>query len=62
MSKFKKSSLCWDCANALCGCDWSRDFKPVEGWEAKFSPATKNKVESYHVISCPQFEKDKERK
>ena len=26
--------LCWDCANACGGCEWSRSFRPVPGWSA----------------------------
>lgn len=37
-------SLCWSCKNAvpkirdgkyICGCSWSKDFQPVEGWTAE---------------------------
>ena len=61
---------CWACANAVPdadgqrGCSWSKDGKPVNGWEAKrrdilvqpTSPGGERKrVESYHVVTCPEF-------
>lgn len=49
---------CWDCKNSVCaGCSWAREFKPVEGWEAKktFIPSNGEYAESYHVINCPKF-------
>ena len=58
-----QQTLCWDCANATGGCSWSMhtEHKPVEGWNAirrdihnKYSEP----VESYIVISCPEFVRD----
>ena len=61
-----KDTLCWRCANAVptedTGCLWSREFKPVEGWDAEeTSVLAKNKsgarhLVSYRVKSCPGFE------
>lgn len=58
-------SLCWYCENAVPnprthkGCSWSRDFKPVDGWEAiSVTIPTYGKIhdcESFCVISCPEF-------
>lgn len=61
-------SICWECKNAVpseeTGCSWSRDFVPVEGWEAvrryiKAFPrgvhSTYNFRESYCVKRCPLF-------
>lgn len=61
-------SICWDCKNAVqgecSGCSWSRDFKPVDGWNAvrrDISAAslgrrsTQADRESYVVVSCPKF-------
>lgn len=62
-------SICWDCKNAVPGekrgCSWSREFRPVEGWEAlrrDIRPAkrrrrTPSMQESYRVLRCPRFEK-----
>jgi hypothetical protein len=61
------STLCWKCQKASGGCSWSRDFIPVDGWEAKPSQIliacqnqTKDKkpkyTESFDVHSCPEFE------
>lgn len=57
-------TLCWDCRNALKRCSWSRNFEPVEGWEAiMFPPApyVQGKcahMPNYKVISCPEFIED----
>lgn len=49
-------TLCWKCGN--CGkCSWSQSFKPVEGWQARatcFVDQGKT-VNSYIVLSCPEF-------
>lgn len=67
-----EDSLCWECRNAvpnlekLCGCSWSLFFIPVEGWDAEPTRInngnrTDNQAlppsRSYHVFSCPYFEK-----
>ena len=61
----KQITICWDCARAINGCNWSIDGKPVEGWQAE-PTQLKNKngvyAESYCVISCPEFVPDRERK
>lgn len=50
-------TLCWDCANATnSACSWSAWFEPVEGWQAV--PVHKTALDSYTVISCPQFKRD----
>lgn len=56
-----KQTLCWDCARAVCGCTWSREFIPVNGWmaeETKLKVKNGDYVTSYHVISCPEFVPD----
>ena len=71
------NTLCWRCKNAVpnmektCGCSWSRDFIPVESWEAietsiycqRWDNRTKTRdasigTKSYIVISCPEFVPD----
>lgn len=67
--KTENLSLCWQCIHAVpdkCahGCSWSRDFIPVEGWNAQRADLKgysrcvdpPQLTESYKVISCPQFE------
>lgn len=49
-------TLCWDCKNACCGCDWSESLIPVKGWEA--IPTFVGHEASYNVISCPEFVRD----
>ena len=60
------STLCWRCKNATnSGCDWSREFKPVEGWKATPTMICGGEQDdvvrwtpSYHVHSCPEFISD----
>lgn len=59
--KRPSDTLCWDCQNALCGCSWSKHFEPVEGWEARKTPKTKAKPNSYKVYKCPEFILDERR-
>ncbi len=62
------STLCWHCQNAVPdadgerGCSWSREGKPVAGWEAEIRPLnlSKEQIISYCVRSCPEFFPDKE--
>ncbi len=56
----KKTTLCWDCQNALCKCSWSREFKPVEGWTAIQTTIGRDRVKSFCVIECPEFREDKQ--
>ena len=53
-------TLCWDCINAVPngehGCEWSRSFKPVEGWNAVVDKFHENA--GVTVLSCPKFERD----
>ena len=49
---------CWTCKNACNGdCEWSRDFKPVPGWDAikNYIPSNGEFAETYHVINCPKY-------
>ena len=68
---YTKPSICWKCKNAVPdekhGCSWSREFKPVEGWDAEPSVirnASHRKdvgpvdVDTYLVKACPKFVKD----
>lgn len=55
-----KATLCWDCLNAVPstehGCEWSKGYKPVEGWEAVADKSFEGS--GYTVISCPKFRRD----
>lgn len=59
ISPFYGQSICWECKNSInSGCSWSREFKPVKGWEAKESlrkTASPNFSHSYTVLKCPEF-------
>jgi len=58
--KVKEDTKCWDCAKACVGgCSWSREFIPVEGWDAKETENAAG-VTSYIVRECPEFESEPE--
>lgn len=57
-------TLCWRCLNAVpnpatgAGCEWSRNFQPVPGWDADYRPVKlpdTRVCESYFVTKCPLF-------
>lgn len=59
-----KKTICWDCANAVPnldgtrGCRWSREGKPVDGWDAErvdLKVFHNRFIESYYVRECPEF-------
>jgi hypothetical protein len=56
-----KDQLCWYCEKAGGLCSWSKDFTPVEGWDAE--PDTiRNRdtihrtTKTYYIKSCPEYE------
>lgn len=57
-------TLCWDCRNATdpAKCPWVGKWEPVDGWDAKPTllkiPGCIEPVQSFHVISCPLFDRD----
>lgn len=63
-----QQQLCWTCANACGGCEWSDHLKPVPGWDAtptqrvlKCGGKGKNRtrIEASFVIHyCPKFRRD----
>lgn len=59
------NSLCWQCKRATGFCSWSRDFKPVRGWEAEPTlingdvKCKESKIPSYDVKKCPLFIQDR---
>ena len=57
-----EQTLCWDCKKAATGgCSWSKEFRPVEGWEAKATTKQQFRGEpmrSYLVTACSEFERD----
>ena len=65
MSVRQKDTLCWKCANACCGCSWSKNFIPIKGWKAQRtkvyqtdSSVRRGETSSYVVIECPEFVSD----
>jgi hypothetical protein len=63
--EYQSTQLCWTCANACGGCEWSDHLEPVPGWDA--TPTSRvlkvggkgkggTRVASSFVIhSCPKF-------
>ena len=63
-----QQQLCWDCASACGGCEWSDQLEPDPGWDA--TPTSRvlkvggkgkggTRVASSFVIrSCPKFRRD----
>lgn len=68
LAKRYRDQLCWTCANACGGCEWSDHLEPVPGWDAtptsrvlKVGGKGKNRtrVETSFVIHyCPKFRRD----
>lgn len=66
--EYQSTQLCWTCANACGGCEWSDHLEPVPGWDAtptsrvlKVGGKGKNRtrVETSFVIHyCPKFRRD----
>ena len=54
---------CFSCVNACGGCNWSREFKPVDGWTVEIRLPKKQisssltHIPDYFVIECPEYEK-----
>ena len=61
--------LCWGCVHAVpnpaagTGCNWSKWFKPVDGWTAKptvlyaCNHGASYTDKSFSITKCPQYEK-----
>ena len=56
----KRTSICEECLKAFNGCSWSRDGKPIPGWNAKRVNINEYKdKEVYRVNACPEFEEER---
>jgi len=58
----KSETLCWTCANALKRCSWSRNFSPVEGWDAIPTKIRMDRgiaIDSFFVRDCPLYNPDR---
>lgn len=56
-----KDQLCWYCEKAGGLCSWSKDFTPVEGWEAepdvlRIREKENGVVQTYYIKACPEYE------
>ena len=57
----KERTICWECEKTCGGCSWSREFKPVDGWEAvETTDCTGDK--SFLVRKCPEFVRENREK
>lgn len=66
--EYQSTQLCWTCANACGGCEWSDHLEPVPGWDA--TPTSRvlkvggkgkggTRIEtSFMIRSCPKFRRD----
>lgn len=53
----ESEQLCFSCKNNCGGCNWSRYFLPVTGWDA-VPTVVKDKggdIESYQISRCPEY-------
>lgn len=64
MSRPKYSmQLCWSCRNAVptedgaCGCEWSREFRPVPGWTAEALEKPGFGL-TWRITECPKYMMD----
>lgn len=59
----RSEQLCWTCKKATGFCSWSSRGVPVKNWTA--TPTVYmdegNKIRSYSITACPQYEKDDRR-
>lgn len=53
----KRLAICWYCENAEGGCEWTRCFKPVPGWDAepRIVKDDEGDIRTYHIRSCPKY-------
>ena len=63
ISQCEVTTQCLACNNAYGGCQWSRDFIPIPGWDAIRNDLVDTapyhrEIESYTVLDCPEFELD----
>lgn len=66
--EFQSQQLCWTCANACGGCEWSDHLEPVPGWDATLTSRVlkvggKGKggtrvASSFVIHYCPKFRRD----
>ena len=66
--EYQSTQLCWTCANACGGCEWSDHLEPVPGWDATSTSRVlkvggKGKggtrvASSFVIHSCPKFRRD----
>lgn len=67
--EFQSQQLCWTCANACGGCEWSdHHLEPVPGWDATSTSRVlkvggKGKggtrvASSFVIHYCPKFRRD----
>lgn len=57
---YSKMQPCWICKNACGGCRWSREGKPIDGWQAveTFIADNVGHEKSYKIMFCPEYIKD----
>lgn len=55
--KTKSGQPCWSCQNACGNCSWSKNLKPVEGWDAEpvIIKDSEGDIRSYKIKKCPKY-------
>lgn len=56
----KSEQLCCTCKNCYGGCSWSRDFTPVDGWDAIptiIKQQWGKQIGSFAIRDCPLYER-----
>lgn len=53
----EREQLCCSCKNACGGCNWSRHFLPVAGWDAvpTIVKDREGDINSYKISGCPEY-------
>ena len=56
------ANICWNCGKATGSCAWSKNLKPIPGWNATIVPRDtygSGKDFTYDIQGCPEFISDK---
>lgn len=51
---YSKDQLCFSCLNSDGKCSWSKNFTPIEGWNAE-PKVVRGGIETFRIYSCPKY-------
>jgi len=57
-----RQGTCFLCAKACGLCSWSYDYEPIEGWVADAYYDRSDRLWSYDIKYCPEYEPDWQRR